>query len=203
MLTAVLLIFGVLSQIGNEENWQKILPYFREPQTAAENSPTTTRATTPRSPTETQTLLHAREKLLVKIGAVPNPDAAPPPVMHPEKERTANGAPRGANASSTDTTTRDELLAAPRPALPPPLAPVAMTATLENDAATGEHYYRVRDGDTLYGLAQKFYGAGNEWHRLSEANHLGAAPRLVVGQRLRVPPRSGAATAQLAPRSAP
>lgn len=50
--------------------------------------------------------------------------------------------------------------------------------------------YVVQDGDTLWGLAERFYGDGKEWFRVAEVNpHLPSDPRqLESGIHLRIPP---------------
>ncbi len=49
--------------------------------------------------------------------------------------------------------------------------------------------YTVRAGDTLSGIAQRFYGSADDWHGLFAANHAEISdPSLIyVGQQLRLP----------------
>jgi LysM repeat protein len=51
------------------------------------------------------------------------------------------------------------------------------------------HSYTVRAGDTLSGIAQRFYGSADDWHGLFAANHAEISdPSLIfVGQQLRLP----------------
>jgi hypothetical protein len=52
-------------------------------------------------------------------------------------------------------------------------------------------WYLVRPGDTLYSLAQKAYGRGDEWPRIYEANRgrIGDNPNLIIpGTPLWIPP---------------
>jgi phage tail protein X len=53
--------------------------------------------------------------------------------------------------------------------------------------------YVIQDGDTLWGLAVRFYGDGTEWFRIAEANpHLPSDHRqLESGIHVRIPPPRG------------
>jgi tetratricopeptide (TPR) repeat protein len=53
----------------------------------------------------------------------------------------------------------------------------------------GGKTYRVRRGDTLWGLAQRFYGDGNAYRRILDANRdiLGNGDRISPGQTIRIP----------------
>jgi len=52
--------------------------------------------------------------------------------------------------------------------------------------------YRVKGGDTLAGLAGRFYGDRQEWKKIYQANRdrLASPDRLQEGQELIIPPRS-------------
>ncbi|MEG4960311.1 MULTISPECIES: LysM peptidoglycan-binding domain-containing protein [unclassified Microcoleus] len=50
--------------------------------------------------------------------------------------------------------------------------------------------YTVKEGDTLYGIAEQFYGDGNEWEQIYLANQevIGDNPDLILpGQQLTIP----------------
>jgi hypothetical protein len=49
--------------------------------------------------------------------------------------------------------------------------------------------YPVRPGDSLWNLAERFYGSGMGWKRIYRANHLGLRDPdvLMVGQSIRIP----------------
>ncbi len=50
-------------------------------------------------------------------------------------------------------------------------------------------YYEVVAGDTLYGIAKKFYGDGNLYMKIFEANRevIKDPDKIYVGQKLRIP----------------
>ena len=57
---------------------------------------------------------------------------------------------------------------------------------------TQEQHYTVQPGDTLSGIAEKFYGDSGEknWKRIYEANKavIGADPQIIMpGQHLTIP----------------
>jgi len=68
------------------------------------------------------------------------------------------------------------------------------------------HSYTVRAGDTLSGIAQRFYGSADDWHGLFAANHSEISdPSLIyVGQQLRLPRHlpAGISTTAYTPRHA-
>jgi LysM repeat protein len=68
------------------------------------------------------------------------------------------------------------------------------------------HSYTVRAGDTLSGIAQRFYGSAGDWHGLFAANHSEISdPSLIyVGQQLRLPRHlpAGISTTAYTPRHA-
>lgn len=50
--------------------------------------------------------------------------------------------------------------------------------------------YTVREGDTLWAIAEQFYGDGNEWQKIYQANRnvIGDNPDLIQpGQQLTIP----------------
>lgn len=50
-----------------------------------------------------------------------------------------------------------------------------------------KRYYTVVKGDTLYGIAQKFYGNGNRYPEIAKANNIKNANIINVGQKLLIP----------------
>jgi nucleoid-associated protein YgaU len=50
--------------------------------------------------------------------------------------------------------------------------------------------YTIKEGDTLYDIAEQFYGDGNEWEKIYQANQevIGDNPDLILpGQQLTIP----------------
>ena len=50
-------------------------------------------------------------------------------------------------------------------------------------------YYEIASGDTLWGIAKKFYGDGNLYMRIFEANRevIKDPDKIYVGQKIRIP----------------
>lgn len=48
-------------------------------------------------------------------------------------------------------------------------------------------YYTVVRGDTLWGIAQKFYGNGNRYREIASANNISNPDKIYVGQNLLIP----------------
>jgi LysM repeat protein len=99
-----------------------------------------------------------------------------------------------------------QALAATTPAhvAPPAKDGTAQTTTLHLDAVVrrADHRtYRVRRGDTLFGIAQRFYGNGRYWRWLYRANRSKISdPDLIhVGQVLVIPSRPNRARADGTP----
>lgn len=68
------------------------------------------------------------------------------------------------------------------------------------DAALNENYaqvnvdldrrailYRVKSGDTLWSLAERFYGEGKRWESIARANNMSEAEGLVAGAIIKIP----------------
>ncbi len=72
--------------------------------------------------------------------------------------------------------------------IPARLDAAALPARPADHTTTGRSY-TVRAGDTLSGIAQRFYGSAGDWHGLFAANHSEISdPSLIyVGQELRLP----------------
>lgn len=52
---------------------------------------------------------------------------------------------------------------------------------------SGGRIYTVRRGDTLWDLAERFYGSGLKWRRIADANGVKNPRLLQIGKRLRIP----------------
>lgn len=80
---------------------------------------------------------------------------------------------------------------ASRPAPPPPV-PVSAPPVAARPAvpAPPEREHVVASGDTLAAISRQYYGSVRYWPRLQEHNReaLRDSTRLIVGQRLRIPP---------------
>ncbi len=50
-------------------------------------------------------------------------------------------------------------------------------------------YYEIKSGDTLWAVAKKFYGAGNKYTEIFEANRevIKDPDKIFVGQKIRIP----------------
>ncbi len=68
---------------------------------------------------------------------------------------------------------------APRPPVRPP-----------SPARAGEQHYVVRQGDTLWSIAQSRLGSGHRWRQLATLNPTIQPEHLAVGQKLRLPSRT-------------
>jgi nucleoid-associated protein YgaU len=57
------------------------------------------------------------------------------------------------------------------------------------ESAPAERTYTVEAGDTLWAIAEKFYGSGNDWSRIFEANtdQIANPDAIQPGQTLRIP----------------
>jgi 5'-nucleotidase len=76
----------------------------------------------------------------------------------------------------------------PAPAAPAPAAP-APSASAPAPAPATPSSHVIAAGDTLWDLAEQFYGDGALWHRISEANGNPNPRRLLVGEALEIPAR--------------
>lgn len=52
---------------------------------------------------------------------------------------------------------------------------------------SAKRYYTVVKGDTLWGIAQKFYGNGNKYPEIARANNIVDADKIYQGQKLLIP----------------
>ena len=69
--------------------------------------------------------------------------------------------------------------------LPPDNAPDS--ATTDSTPPPAEREYDVRPGDSLWHIANAFYGDGRRWRVIAERNHLADPDHLTVGQHLVIP----------------
>ncbi len=92
------------------------------------------------------------------------------------------------NATPAYTTTYNTHTATPAPA-PAPAPVYTATSSDEPLAPAGGKTYVVRKGDTLYGLARKFYNDQSRWRDIYNANRdrLSSPNQLRVGMRLVIP----------------
>ncbi|WP_066092960.1 LysM peptidoglycan-binding domain-containing protein [Xanthomonas massiliensis] len=68
-----------------------------------------------------------------------------------------------------------------------------VSASVDSTAqAVGEQQYTVKAGDSLSKIAKHFYGDGNAWKRIFEANQdtLKDPDKVYPGQVLKVPPKA-------------
>lgn len=66
-------------------------------------------------------------------------------------------------------------------------APADSYTKLEVDFNRRAILYRVQSGDTLWGLAERFYGAGRRWPEIAKANNMNADAGLQAGTIIRIP----------------
>ncbi|MEV6521984.1 LysM peptidoglycan-binding domain-containing protein [Longispora sp. NPDC051575] len=76
----------------------------------------------------------------------------------------------------TSNTSNGEALEAPAPAAAEPAA-----------AAPAAQTYTVVDGDTLWGIAERFYGDGNQYQKIASANGIANPDLINAGQTLTIP----------------
>lgn len=57
----------------------------------------------------------------------------------------------------------------------------------DDDKKSRPKTYTVKAGDTLSGIAARFYGDANEWHKIAKANNIRSPRRLRIGQVLKLP----------------
>jgi LysM repeat protein len=130
------------------------------------------------------------------IGAVP--PLAMPSSLSPSVEPEKNGitslvAPASSNVLSPGVTIASRPEAAT--VVVPPLAPAPkpdapMPMTVPPSAANGRpEHHTVAEGDTMWTLAQAWFGDGGRWDLIAKANPLIDPERLTVGQKLVLPPK--------------
>ena len=79
---------------------------------------------------------------------------------------------------------------------PAPVAPAPVEPQVQWEPApepepvrpvTNSEAYVVQKGDTLYSIARRFYGSGNNWKTIAELNGISDPRKLRVGQELILP----------------
>ncbi len=91
-------------------------------------------------------------------------------------------------------TERDEAPAERAPAPPPPApggTPPPAPAPAPHERVPTDEQYTVRARDTLYEIAERFYGDGTLWPLIRQANPGIDPNRLRIGTPLRIPLRDG------------
>jgi len=79
-------------------------------------------------------------------------------------------------------------LVTPKPTPPQP-EPVTSVVPIKPAVEPQDSHYVVRTGDTLFGIAERFYGRGEMWTVIARANpQIGNPKALRVGQKLLIPP---------------
>jgi nucleoid-associated protein YgaU len=55
------------------------------------------------------------------------------------------------------------------------------------ESAQGQRIYTLQEGDTLYALAKRFYGNGQQWTKIADANPGLNPDKMPVGQEIVIP----------------
>jgi nucleoid-associated protein YgaU len=76
-------------------------------------------------------------------------------------------------------------MATPRPAAAP--AEPAVSAPAPAPAAPAQQTYTVQDGDTLWAIAERYYGDGSQYMKIATANGIANPDLINVGQQLVIP----------------
>lgn len=127
--------------------------------------------------------------------------------IEPPVAPTPSGAKPGADTTKVATIDHDALLIADAKRRGVEIQSLTMTDTIATGATQAQpvtapvREHVIREGDTLWSIAQKYYGDGRLHTRIEEANHEALAKKkgLDVGQRIRVPEREAPASALGAP----
>ena len=116
----------------------------------------------------------------------PAPAPAAAPAVAPATPAPATPAPAAAPEPAAPAVT-----ATPAPATPEPAAPAATPAPVAAEpvapASTGPTTYTVVEGDSLWKIAERTYGAGERWTEISRANSLRRPNLIQVGAELELP----------------
>jgi TP901 family phage tail tape measure protein len=86
----------------------------------------------------------------------------------------------------------DYTTAPPKPSTPKP-AP-STPSKPKPKPAPAKRYHTVKDGDTLWDLAEKFYGNPYQWEKIARANENPDPRKLQIGRKLLIPFRTGGYT---------
>ncbi|WNV85967.1 LysM peptidoglycan-binding domain-containing protein [Umezawaea sp. Da 62-37] len=92
---------------------------------------------------------------------------------------SGNGSSTWASGTNTDNPRPTPTQAAPE------AAPVEQAAPAP--AAPAEQHWTVDPGDTLWAIAEKVYGDGNQYQRIADANGISNPDLISVGQDLVIP----------------
>jgi len=95
------------------------------------------------------------------------------------------------------------LVDVPGPAVAETLEPVAPAAPEAPAPAADSVEYTIATGDSLWKIARRFYGKGDDWDRIARANGLTHGSMLSVGSKLTIPGVKGAAGTAASPAPAP
>lgn len=165
---------GALAQLNLELVAQK------EARTRAEQANAAARA-------QLATVLAASSGTPSAPTAPPAPASAPAPTPAPATSATsalrlAKAPPADAFGVAELRTNPDRLRAAESASQPAPIPPPV-------SAAAPKRTHVVQAGDTLEKIAQRYYNAPDQWHRIYDANAaiLGNGQPLAVGMRIEVP----------------
>lgn len=94
------------------------------------------------------------------------------------------------NAQPTSVPSRDEMPDTPAPPVTA-CAPAAVAAVPPANPSTppppAETVYIVRAGDTLEGIARRYYGSGRHWRLVARRNSISEPTSLRIGTRLVLP----------------
>jgi nucleoid-associated protein YgaU len=98
-------------------------------------------------------------------------DVPPPPAAEPAPEPTPEAAPDSGSEAAAAPVSEEPPEAAPEPAPEPPAAPS----------------YTVEAGDTLWGIAERFYGDGSKYQAIADASSIENPDLIYPGQVLTIP----------------
>ena len=84
------------------------------------------------------------------------------------------------------------------PAAGPSALAVPPATAGASQGAGSDTVHTVADGDTLTRIAAQYYGSGDNWRRIADANGIADPSLVYVGQKLRIPPATGGSAAPIA-----
>jgi 5'-nucleotidase len=100
----------------------------------------------------------------------------------PEAGQTNSGGETGTYNEGGPTANSDSGSAS----APPPQR-MDMPPAETDSGAADKRTYTIQDGDTLYSLAKRFYGDGQQWQRIADANPDISPEKLPVGKQIAIP----------------